>query len=39
MDFNTYTFAHVHCELLRAAAICRNCKYVYNCIPISAVFA
>jgi len=39
MEFNTYTFAHVHCELLRAADNWRNCKYVYNSTHVSAVVA
>jgi hypothetical protein len=39
MDKNTHTFAHVHCELLTAAANWGNCKCVYNSIHVSAVFA
>jgi len=38
MDFNTYTFAHLYCQLLTAAANWRNCKYVYNNILVFAVF-
>jgi len=39
MDFNIYTFAHIQCELFTGAANWSNCKYVYNNITVSAVFA
>jgi len=39
MDFNSQSLVLVHCELLTAAGNWGNCKYAYNCIPVSVVLA
>jgi hypothetical protein len=38
VDLNPHTFSHLYCELLTTTANWRNCKYVYNDIPVFAVF-